>query len=149
VAIEPQGGRIAGWTNRPLASITDNDAMAMLNAIAAQGKKSMANHTKSLCRWFFGWAKEPGHEWRLTVNPFADLGRAPGGPRTQRERHLSPQEIRQLWRALDQPEQFDITPDTATALRLVLATGCRPGMSCATSRAWVSTGRTGRCPPRA
>ena len=46
----------------------------------------------------------------------------------ERERFLSADEIRQVWRALDDSERFGIRPDTATALRLILATAAQPGM---------------------
>ena len=51
----------------------------------------------------------------------------PGMPR-RRNRVLTPDEIRTLWAELDHPEAFGFTADTATALRLILATAARPGM---------------------
>jgi hypothetical protein len=62
----------------------------------------------------FKWAKEPGRKF-VTVNPFADLP-APGGAIVSRDRFLSADEIRQVWRALDEPERFNVSPDAATAL---------------------------------
>ena len=71
-------GRVYGWNERPLASITDDDAAAMLHDIAdRRGKKSMANQTKHILHAMFKWAKQPGRKF-VTVNPFADLP-APGG----------------------------------------------------------------------
>ena len=52
----------------------------------------------------------------------------PGGAATKRDRFLSADEIRQVWRALDEPDRFDVSRDTATALRLILVTAARPGM---------------------
>ena len=120
-------GRVYGWNERPVASITDDDAAAMLHDIADQrGKKSMANQTKHIVHAMFKWAKQPGRKF-VTVNPFADLA-APGGAKVTRDRFLSAAEIRQVWRALDEPERFDVSADAATALRLILVTAARPGM---------------------
>jgi integrase len=120
-------GRVYGWNDKPVASITDDDAAAMLHDIAdKRGKKSMANQTKHIVHAMFKWAKQPGRKF-VTVNPFADLA-APGGAKVTRDRFLTAAEIRQVWSALDQPERFDVSPDAATALRLILVTAARPGM---------------------
>jgi integrase len=120
-------GRVYGWNDRPVASITDDDAAAMLHDIAdRRGKRSMANQTKHIVHAMFKWAKQPGRKF-VTVNPFADLA-APGGAKVTRDRFLTADEIRQVWRALDQPERFKVSGDAATALRLILATAARPGI---------------------
>ncbi len=120
-------GRVYGWNDKPVASITDDDAAAMLHDIADQrGKKSMANQTKHIVHAMFKWAKQPGRKF-VTVNPFADLA-APGGAKVTRDRFLSAAEIRQIWSALEKPERFDVSQDAATALRLILVTAARPGM---------------------
>jgi integrase len=120
-------GRVYAWNDRPVASITDDDAAAMLHDIAdRRGKRSMANQTKHIIHAMFKWAKQPGRKF-VTVNPFADLP-APGGAKVTRDRFLSAAEIRQVWRALDEPERFDVSQDAATALRLTLVTAARPGM---------------------
>jgi integrase len=120
-------GRIYGWNGRPIASITDDDAAAMLFDVAERrGKKAMANQTKHVLHAMFKWAKQPGRKL-VTVNPFADLP-APGGVIVSRDRFLTPAEIRQVWRALDTPERFKVSQDAATALRLILVTAARPGM---------------------
>jgi len=120
-------GRVYGWNDKPVASITDDDAAAMLHDIAdKRGKKSMANQTKHVVHAMFKWAKQPGRKF-VTVNPFADLA-APGGAKVTRDRFLSAAEIRQIWRALDEPERFNVSQDAATALRLILVTAARPGM---------------------
>jgi hypothetical protein len=43
---------------------------------------------------------------------------------------LSPDEIRAVWTELEHPEEFGFSTDSATALRLILATTARPGMVC-------------------
>jgi len=120
-------GRVYGWNERPIVSITDDDAAAMLHDIAdRRGRKAMANQTKHILHAMFKWAKQPGRKF-VTVNPFADLP-APGGAIVKRDRFLSTAEIRQVWRALDEPERFKVSQDAATALRLILTTAARPGM---------------------
>src|SRR6476620_256744 len=120
-------GRVYGWHERPLASITDDEAAIMLADIAIRrGKKAHANQTKHILHGMFKWAKQPGRKF-VTINPFADLA-APGGTITPRDRFLSADEIRQVWRALDDPQALGIKPDAATALRLILVTAARPGM---------------------
>jgi integrase len=120
-------GRVYGWNETPLASITDDDAAAMLHDIAdRRGRKAMANQTKHVLHAMFKWAKQPGRKF-VTVNPFADLP-APGGAIVTRDRFLTAAEIRQVWRALDAPERFNVSGDAATALRLILVTAARPGM---------------------
>ena len=110
-----------------MTSITDDEAAKMLHDIAVKRRKRpMANQTKHIAHTMFKWAKQPGRKF-VTVNPFADLA-APRGARKTRERFLSGAEIRQVWSALDEPERFNVSPDTATALRLILVTAARPGM---------------------
>jgi integrase len=120
-------GRVYGWNERALSSITDDDAAAMLHDIAVErGKKAAANQTKHILHTLFKWARQPGRKF-TAVNPFSDLA-APGGVRPPRARFLSAIEIRQVWQALDQPERFKVSRDAATALRLILVTAARPGM---------------------
>ena len=120
-------GRVYGWNERPVVSITDDDAAAMLHDIAVRrGKKANANQTKHILHGMFKWALQPGRKF-VTVNPFADLP-TPGGTIKPRDRFLSAAEVRQVWRALDDPESLGIKPDAATALRLILVTAARPGM---------------------
>src|SRR5262249_7253857 len=120
-------GRVYGWNDRPIASISDDDAAAMLADIAIRrGKKTMANRAKHLLHGLFKWAKQPGRKF-ISANPFSDLP-APGGPSVSRDRFLTADEIRQLWLALDEPEGLSISRDMATALKLILVTAARPGM---------------------
>ena len=105
-------GRLYGWNERPIASISDDDDAAMLADIAVRrGRRAAANQTKHALHTMFKWAKQPGRKF-VTVNPFADLP-APGGARVQRDRFLSADETPQVWPALDEPEQFDVSRDAA------------------------------------
>jgi integrase len=120
-------GASYGWNERPIVSITDDDAATMLADIADQrGKSAMANQSKHLlhCDVQMGEAARPQVRDR---QPFADLP-APGGAIVSRDRFLTAAEIRQVWRALDAPERFNVSQDAATALRLILVTAARPGM---------------------
>ena len=120
-------GRVYGWNERPLPSITDDDAAAMLQDIAERAaRRPWQIKPSTSCHAMFKWAKQPGRKF-ATVNPFADLP-APGGATIKRDRYLSPDEIRQVWRALDEPGRFNVSGDAATALRLILVTAARPGM---------------------
>jgi len=116
-------GRVYGWDDCPIADITDDDAAEMLADIAVtRGKKAMANQAKHILHAMWKWAKQPGRKF-VTVNPFADLP-APGGPKVERDRFLSADEIRTVWRGLDDP-RCNVSPDAATALRLILVTAAR------------------------
>ena len=108
-------GRVYSWNERPLTSKMPSNA-----------EKAMANRTKHIVHAMFKCAKQPGRKF-ATMNPFADLP-APGGAATKRDRFLSPDEIRRVWRALDEPSRFNVPGDAATALRLILVTAARPGM---------------------
>jgi integrase len=120
-------GRVYGWNDRPIVAISDDTAAAMLADIAnRRDKKTAANQTKHVLQAMFKWAKQPGRKF-VSINPFSDLP-APGGPKQARDRFLSGDEIRQVWRALDQPERLGVSRDAATALRLILVTAARPGM---------------------
>jgi integrase len=118
-------GRRYRWNDRPAVSITKYDAGEMLRHIVASGHAPMANRTKEMAHAMFRWAQRQD---LITVNPFYDIGR-PGGEDVQRKRFLSTAEIRMVWRALDEPERFRVSRDAAAALRLILATACRPGMA--------------------
>ena len=73
-------GRVYGWNDRPIASITDDDAAAMLADIAVRAARRRRPIRPSIsCTAMFKWAKQPGRKF-VTVNPFADLP-APGGPK--------------------------------------------------------------------
>src|SRR5262249_61113696 len=56
-------GRVYGWNERAIASITDDDAAAMLHDIAARcGRKAMAEQTKHPLHPMFKWAEQPGRK---------------------------------------------------------------------------------------
>jgi len=57
-------GRVYRWNERPIASISDDDAAAMLDDIAiTRGKKMAANQSKHILHAMFKWAKQPGRKF--------------------------------------------------------------------------------------
>jgi integrase len=124
-----------GWGPRDLSNITDDEAQDCLTKLAERdyrnergrviGGKVEAFACKSLLGTMWRWAKRAKH---VRVNIFRDLDVDAARRPRRRNRVLTPDEIRTLWAELDQPQAFGFTPDTATALRLILATAARPGM---------------------
>ena len=89
-----KGERTRAWLAEPIASISCRDVMSLLDDLEAEGKHSTAKLTLAYLRKFFGWCAErdaiaevPTYRIRLngTVKP--------------RERVLSLDELRQVWRA--------------------------------------------------
>jgi integrase len=121
-------GLVYGWADRALAALDEDEAHRVLHDIAvARGKRAQANATRKILNTFFKWAKRAPHRL-IAVNPVADL-KPPGGKTVVRERVLDAAEIVTVWRALDAPEQHGVTADAAAALRIILATACRPTMA--------------------
>jgi integrase len=112
----------AAWGKRAVGSITDDDAAALLDKIAATAPVS-ANRTQSVLHKLFVWAKEPGRKF-VAINPLADMRRR--AKETPKERVLSDDELRALWGVLDHPE-FPAEQPVAMALQALLLTGQRPG----------------------
>ena len=112
----------AKWKNRAVGSITDDDVAALLDEIAATAPVS-ANRTQSVLHKLFSWAKEPGRKY-VRVNPVADMPRR--AKETSKERVLTDDELRTLWRGLDDPKLPAERP-IALALRFILLTMARPG----------------------
>lgn len=127
--------RAFGWGDRDTASITDDEAHDCLTKLAERGYRNERGRIiggpveafacKSLLSTMWRWAKRAKH---VRVNIFRDLDVDAARLPRRRNRVLTPNEIRTLWAELDHPEAFGFTADTATALRLILATAARPGM---------------------
>jgi integrase len=103
----PRLGKLA------VSNITRSDVKMMMTAIKAP---IVANQTLAAVSAIFTWAIKEGI---VTVNPAKLIDRHPV---TSRERILSESEIPAFWAALD-----DIDPVRASALRMILLTGQRPG----------------------
>jgi integrase len=103
----PRLGKLA------VSNITRDDVKTMKSAIKAP---IVANQTLAAVSAIFTWATKEGI---VTVNPAKLIDRHPV---TSRERVLSESEIPAFWAALD-----DIDPVRASALRMILLLGQRPG----------------------
>lgn len=103
---------------RKVAEITRREVVAMLNGIRDAGSPATADKVTTILVRCFNYGCEQG---LLTVNPLAGIRR---GKPVPRERALNDDEVRAVWCGLD---GSDMHRSTALALKLVLATGQRPG----------------------
>lgn len=104
--------------SRKAAEITRREVVAMLNGIRDAGSPATADKVTTILVRCFNYACEQGF---LDVNPLAGIRRGKSEPR---ERALNDDEVRAVWRSLD---GSDMHRSTALALKLILATGQRPG----------------------
>jgi integrase len=104
------------WGSRKVKDIQRRDVRELLDEIAARAP-IMANRTLALVRKMFNFAIE--HDW-LEVNPCQMIKRL--APERQRDRVLSEDEIRRLWKALDREDAV-----IAAVFRLRLLTAQRGG----------------------
>ncbi len=114
---------------RPIGSITDDDIAALLDQIAAVAPVS-ANRTQSVLHTLFRWCKEPGRKY-VSANPVADMPRRT--KEAPKERVLDDNEVRTLWRGLDDPE-LPTERSVALSLKLIILTAARPGMVAGATR---------------
>jgi integrase len=110
------------WGDAPAASVTLDDVIDYLEALARTAPVS-ANRTKSVLRKLFNWSVARKY---LAASPIADYRERPGGAERPKERVLSDDEIKALWSACGRSHPA-VGPQIRQALRLILATGCRPG----------------------
>jgi integrase len=110
----------AAWRRLPISTVTDDHVAKLLDEIAIEAPVS-ANRTQSLLHKLFKWAKEPGRKY-VSANPLTDMPRR--ARETPKDRVLTDDEIRKLWRALDTEPRRSI----ALCLQLILLTAARPGM---------------------
>jgi hypothetical protein len=101
------------WGALSVTSITRAEVRAAIAKIEAP---VVANQTLAAVSAIFSFGVE---QEVVSVNPASGIKR---NPTKSRERVLSDTEIAQLWAALD-----EIEPPVATALKLILLTGARPG----------------------
>jgi integrase len=83
---------IPRWRDRPVASVTRRDVIALLDKIAARGAEVQANRTLARLRTFFRWAVEKD---RLAVSPV--VGMRPPTKEQERDRVLGDDEILWFW----------------------------------------------------
>jgi len=107
------------WGKLQAASITRGDVKQMMSRIDSP---SVANQVLAAVSAIFSWGLK---EEIVTANPCKLVAR---NESKSRERVLSESEVPALWKALD-----DIDPVSASALRVILLLGQRPG-ECANMR---------------
>lgn len=104
------------WKGRSVLTITKRDVNGLLQRMAADGAPVSANRVLAVVRKFFRWLISLDV---LQVSPAA--GVAAPTPETSRDRILTDDEIRALWKSTEGPEPFSIMT------RLLLLTGQRRG----------------------
>lgn len=110
-----QGADVEDWKSRPVASITRKDVRELLETIADRGAPILANRTLAYLRRFFGWCVE-----QEIINATPTAGVKPPSGERPRDRALSPDEIGEVWRAIEtKGEMF------APVFKLLLLTGQR------------------------
>ena len=115
------------WGSRKVKDIQRRDVRALLDEIAARAPITV-NRTLALVRKMFNFAIE--HDW-LEANPCHMVKRV--APERQRDRVLSEDEVRRLWKALDSEDA-------------IIAAVFRPSAPDSTARrggAWCDVGRDG------
>ena len=110
------------WANWLVKDVTRRDAKALLDAIDRRGAPVQAFNV--LCKARKMWNMAIKWEYAES-NPFALL-EAPR-PYVPRDRVLTDDEIMVMWAALDRREGLSMSDEMSRALRLILATGQRPG----------------------
>jgi integrase len=105
------------WRHVKAKSITRRHVRRILHGIMERGSPVQANRTLALVRKIFNFGIQ---EDMVEVNPCHGLVR-PGQER-QRDRVLSPDEVRKLWTSLD-----GVTPARAAIFKLLLLTAQRVG----------------------
>jgi integrase len=112
--------------DKPAGAVTAGDVAAFLGTIYDRGAKVTADRTRAYLSAAFSWGLRAAHDykaapelrrdWGIMANPAAQVQRD-GQASAPRDRNLTADEIRGVWRA---------APDRAgDVLRLVLATGQR------------------------
>ena len=117
------------WAERDFASITRADVIALIERLVSADKPVLANRVHALISGIFSFAMDVD---LASANPAARLRKR--GVETVRTRTLSDAEIQSFWRCLSDIES-PIPKSVGLALRLVLATGCRPGEAAAMAHA--------------
>ncbi len=106
------------WRNLNVAAITRADVQALFSHITNNGSPIAANQALAQAGAVFAWAIKK-EIVDLPANPAYGVER---NATRKRERVLSEAELPLVWEALD-----DVDPARASALRLILLTGQRPG----------------------
>ena len=97
----------------PAADLSRSAVVRVLDGLARDGKQAMASRTAAYGRAAYQWAVKRGS---LGANPFAHL---PQAPLARRERVLTDEELRAVWRATEEPGPFN------AIVRMLIVTGQR------------------------
>jgi len=109
------------WKDRDIQTITRGEVVKVLDAIVARGAPVAANRTRALVHAVFEFGIRKSYLPPDAVNPCRGVA-LPGGKEKSRERVLSEEEIKALWKALDGFEE-----PLGSLYRLMLWTGQRSG----------------------
>ncbi len=104
----------SAWADIPMAKIARRDVLDALDTIVSRGAETMANRSLAYLKILFGWAVERGI---IDANPAAAIKKP--GTEHSRDRVLSDEELRAIWRATEGDSQFD------GIVRLLMLTGQR------------------------
>jgi integrase len=107
---------VAHWGRQPIASVTRKQLRNMLDRLVANDTPMLANRVHSITRKLFGWAVE---QEIIEVSPFVGL-KAPA-EESSRDRILTDQELRLVWRAAGQMGIY------GSLVRTLIVTGQRRG----------------------
>ncbi len=106
---------LPAWGNRPIASITRPDVIAVLDAIADRGARVQTRRVHAYLHRLFRWSVGRGI---IAANPVADLPKP--GAEIPRDRILSDDELARVWRAAS-----TLAYPFGPAFRLLILTGAR------------------------
>ncbi|MCE7028919.1 tyrosine-type recombinase/integrase [Jiella avicenniae] len=110
-------------------AVKRRDLLDIIDAKAEAGKLTQSTHTLAVVRKMFGWAVD---EEYLEVSPAAGI--RPRAKPVQRDRVLSADEVRRVWKAL--PDAA-LRPVTVEVFKLLFLTGQRSGEVCGMRRGEV------------
>ncbi|ODB94683.1 hypothetical protein A3197_18205 [Candidatus Thiodiazotropha endoloripes] len=122
---------VSEWGRRKAKDITRRDVVIMLDGIVERGAPIQANRTLAVVRKMFNFAVSRDI---MASNPCLQV--KPPAPENQRNRTLSADEIKILWKALDlvglksgndQEKPISMSKGTALALQFQLLTAQRKG----------------------
>ncbi|MBO0663601.1 site-specific integrase [Jiella sp. MQZ9-1] len=123
VDVLPMIGRIKA------VAVKRRDLLDIIDAKAEAGKLTQSTHILAVVRKMFGWAVD---EEYLEVSPAAGI--RPRAKPVQRDRVLSADEVRRIWKAL--PDAA-LRPVTVEVFKLLFLTGQRSGEVCGMRRGEV------------
>lgn len=124
---------IPSWKGRDFRRIKRSECIALLENIADRGNGPLANRLRSLLSKLFRFALDRGE---LDTSPAVALPKL--SPDKPRDRVLSDEEIRLIWKAALKGSPFSRT--VGCAILLILVTGVRPGEAAAMHAQELSLG---------